>query len=576
VISRAEFERALALVRRSGAQDTLDERLRPQGQGGRPRALDLDVLLAAMVLTHTHHQRLTLTRVHKLLTNDLAHSYQRQLGIIRADGRKLTIRQVRYVLDAIESKYEYTPKSRPDLDEPARTERAESFQQVIDQLVDASIPAHLGRPGRYAVDASAIDSAARGKKMPQGTKKARAARKAERAARTEAENDAYDTLAEQVNADAEPGHSYDRDARWGFRTKTFDNKSNACFGYQLIAFTRVGAVGQASREPLLTDRIVVVPANASMAAPTLGAMDRLAAQGHRVTEVIVDRGFSNLTPDNWAYPLRDRGIEQVLDLTDKDYAARDFNGVPMIAGWPHCPGMPAELEEIRRPVSLTAGTLKKCATASDRLAHHRLLLEIAAFEKKIEAREQYAFKRTSLGQNRSKTGRAGKSAQRFACPAQAGKVRCPSCPLSMAGPADLTLVPNPPTGPGTPKACTQATISVPTTVSPKLRQKERWGSPAWVASFKRRTRVEGGFGLLKNSKSGNVKRGWTHQVGLIKTTLLLAVAVTASNLRQLLTWSRATGDVTDPLTLMEAGPASFEEIDLAGGGVGATSPPTAA
>jgi len=146
---------------------------------------------------------------------------------------------------------------------------------------------------------------------------------------------------------------------------------------------------------------------------------------------------------------------------------------------------------------LTAGTLKKSATASDRLAHGRLLLEIATFEERIEAREQYAFRRTSLGQNRSKTGRVGKNAQRFTCPAQAGKIACPNCPLSMAGPADLTLVANPPTGPGTPKACSQVTIAVPTTVSPKLRQKERWGSPAWVASFKRRTRVEGGFGLLK-------------------------------------------------------------------------------
>jgi hypothetical protein len=49
-----------------------------------------------------------------------------------------------------------------------------------------------------------------------------------------------------------------------------------------------------------------------------------------------------------------------------------------------------------------------------------------------------------------------------------------------------------------PTACQQRTISVPLTVTPKVRQKERWGSPAWVASYKRRTRVEGGFGLLKN------------------------------------------------------------------------------
>lgn len=119
------------------------------------------------------------------------------------------------------------------------------------------------------MDASAIDSAARGKNMPNGTKKERARHKAERASRTEAENAAYDALAEQVNAHAEPGHSFDLDARWGFRTKTYDNKTTKCFGYQLIAFTRVGAVGQQSCEPLLTDRIVVVAANASMSQPTL-------------------------------------------------------------------------------------------------------------------------------------------------------------------------------------------------------------------------------------------------------------------------------------------------------------------
>src|ERR1035437_6598775 len=88
--------------------------------------------------------------------------------------------------------------------------------------------------------------------------------------------------------------------------------------------------------------------------------------------------------------------------------------------------------------------------------------------------------------------------------------------------------------------------------------------------------VEAAFAPLKNDTTGNVKRDWTRQVGIIKTTLLLAVAVTSSNLRQLLTWSRDTGDVTDPLTRMEVGPAAFEEIDPATGGVGDTGPPTAA
>ena len=148
MISRAEFERALALVRRSGVQNTLQERLHPQGQGGRSRALRLDVLLTAMILTTTHYQDLLLTRVHQLLTNDLARSYQKELGIIREDGEKLTIRQVRYVVEAIERKYAYTAKRRPDLDDPARVERQESFQEVIDQFLAASIPTHLVGQGR--------------------------------------------------------------------------------------------------------------------------------------------------------------------------------------------------------------------------------------------------------------------------------------------------------------------------------------------------------------------------------------------------------------------------------------------
>ena len=109
--------------------------------------------------------------------------------------------------------------------------------------------------------------------------------------------------------------------------------------------------------------------------------------------------------------------------------------------------------------------------------------------------------------------------------------------MSKDAPADLPRVPNPPAEPDIPAACKQRTISIPMTVSPKLRQRTRWGTPPWMISFNRRSRLEASFGLLKNESTGNVKRGWTRQVGIIKTTLPLAAAVTASNLRQLLTWS---------------------------------------
>jgi len=48
---------------------------------------------------------------------------------------------------------------------------------------------------------------------------------------------------------------------------------------------------------------------------------------------------------------------------------------------------------------------------------------------------------------------------------------------------------------------------VPPSVSPKLRQRTRWGSPEWIESYSRRSRVESSFGLGKSPKHGWVKRG---------------------------------------------------------------------
>jgi hypothetical protein len=557
MIRRCEFERGLLLVRRSGAHHDLEALLRPAGNGGKPRQLDVDVFLAALLLTISHKPNLSLVNVHQVLTRELARSYQIQLGV-RRDGKAITIRQVRYLLEAIEHKLAYTHGRAPKLDEADRAERQAALQNIMDKLLAATVPEHLPRHGRYAVDASAIESAARGKRRLRAVDPAAAADGADGEV-------SDDDIAARVE---EAGRSHDPDAEWGYRTKTFDNRTTSCFGYQLVAFARIQPVGWQTEEPLLTERIALVPANASVIEPSIDVLDRFSQEGRAVIELACDRGFSYAVPERWADQLRDRGVEQVLDLHANDYGVRDFEGVKMIAGIPHCPAMPEDLDDIRRPAQLSVGALKKKTTAREKAEHAAKVAALAEFTEQIAQREKYAFRRVA--------GPDPSGKERYECPARAGKLRCEHCPLSMLMPDSVPEVQNAPEAATAPAACRQRTITVPGDVTPKVRQRLRWGSPEWVTSFKRRTLVEGAFGNLKNPHTENVRRGWTNVVGIVKTSLMLVIAQAAANLRLLRVWARRTGDYTDPLTMPDPEDHGFEEIDPTAGALGPNAPPVAA
>lgn len=110
----------------------------------------------------------------------------------------------------------------------------------------------------------------------------------------------------------------------------------------------------------------------------------------------------------------------------------------------------------------------------------------------------------------------------------------------------------------------------------KLAQRHYWGSPEWIASFSRRTHVEGYFGNLKNTSAGNVKRGWCKVVGIVKTAILLACAVAATNISLLRTWAERTGDITDLLCAPDPPDHGYEELTPETAGTPALGPPLAA
>ncbi|MDT4894257.1 MAG: hypothetical protein QOE97_3292, partial [Pseudonocardiales bacterium] len=203
-------------------------------------------------------------------------------------------------------------------------------------------------------------------------------------------------------------------------------------------------------------------------------------------------------------------IDPVLDLHPTQYGPRGTHeGARVVTGVPHCPAMPEVFDDIRRPDRLSAG------------------VELDDFVARIQRRENFAFRRVA-GPDR--TGQ-----ERFECPARAGKVRCTLHKPSLALPLAIPKVIGAPTD--EPKCCTQRTITVPGAIDAKSRQRHYWGSRNWIRSFSRRSRVEGWFGNLKNDSTEALGRGRFRVMGLAKTSLMLAIYASATNLRLLHNWT---------------------------------------
>ena len=570
MIPRTELDRAIALVLRSGVHLDLELRLRPDKAGGRPRQLNVEVFLAGIILAASHKKNLALINVHALLTHDISRSAQIHYGIRWTDKhqqkRCLSLRQVRYLLEALEGKLTRNTIRAPKLDDIERAERTDALQSVLDRILAATVPAHLPPAERVALDGTALESWGRGKRFLTASAIATATASAIAAADS---GTAIPTGLELRELTMDFGASWDLDAHWGYRTKTYDNKSTKFFGYDVFAVTAMPeAGGNRLERPLLTERIVVTPAATDVVAPALGIFDRFAAEARRIRLVAADRAWSYKLPERWADELRARKIEAVLDLSDADHGARDFEGLRMVAGAPHCPSMPDALVDIRRPATLSAGPVRPRASAMQQAEQAKRATDLASFHARIAERESWSFRRVA---GPDETGK-----ERWECPAQAGKRICANCPLSLAYPAPTPTVAEPPALATAPKCCTQRTVTIPGNVTPKIRQRLYWGSPEWIASFSQRTHIEGAFGNLKSAKTENIRRGWAFVVGLVKTSPMLVCAVAAANLRLLRVWAARVGDFTDPLSVPDPEDDGFEELEPEVGAAGITGPPLAA
>jgi hypothetical protein len=299
------------------------------------------------------------------------------------------------------------------------------------------------------------------------------------------------------------------EASWGHRKNNLRHGEDELFyGYYLSAAVTVPdehgpPVAELARRMTVSScRHDPVPAFTSV-------LTAMPGHGIPLGDILAGSGYSHRVPQHRATPLRAAGAALVQDLHPHDRGPRGTHHGAIIAnGSLYCPKTPRTLLELG---PLAAGAPRD---------------KTADWERKTAEAARYKLGRI--------TSDDPDGYHRAACPATAGKVRCPLRPASMTLDRDRPEILAPPQHPQ--QCCTQRTITVPPSVNAKARQKHDYPSAAWRRSYARRTAAERALATTKDPATSDISRGWCRLMGLAPLMLFTTVLLATRNQRILATW----------------------------------------
>ena len=304
-------------------------------------------------------------------------------------------------------------------------------------------------------------------------------------------------------------HCADPEASWGHRNSNLPGpKGEMFFGYYHSTATMTREeTGPAV--PELTRRMTLTACRTDPVPALAAVLARMPAAGIPLGDVLADSGYAHRAAAAWAIPLRTAGAQLIQDLHPADRGPRGTHQGAIIAnGNLYCPATPQPL--------LQLSPLPPAATSEEITIHDTRTAELA---------------RHKLG---GLTADDTDGYHRVACPAAAGKIRCPLRPDSMTLDRSRPEILVPPEHP--PACCTQQTLTVPPDVAAKTRQKHDYPSAAHRRSYTRRTAAERTYATTKDTASNNIARGWCRLMGLAPAALWLACLHTVRNQRILHAW----------------------------------------
>ena len=296
----------------------------------------------------------------------------------------------------------------------------------------------------------------------------------------------------------------DPEAAWGHRNSNLPGpKGEMFFGYYLSAATMTREE-KGPPVPELARRMTLTSCQQDPARALVPVLQRMATAGIGLGDILADSGYAHRAAAAWAIPLRAAGAQLIQDLHPADRGPRGTHHGAIIAnGNLYCPATPEPLLEL--------GPLGPAATIDQAAAHDAQTAELAKYK---------------LGPI---TSDDADGYHRVACPAVAGKIRCPHRPGSMTRSRDRPEILTPPARP--PACCAQQTITIPPEICAKTAQKHDYPSPAHRRSYARRTSAERTFSTIKDPATTSITRGWCRLTGLTPLAFWLACLLATRNQR---------------------------------------------
>jgi hypothetical protein len=451
----------------AGLEDIIDRaRVAPRVEallpaGVRHRQLPVRTLLLGMLLALADHRPAHLTRVHGTLTS-LPAGDQARLGVLatwKHGPHLLTYRQTERTCHLVVTALE---KEHPD------GAPSPELTAVLSALLEASIPAaHKNATRALAVDWSDLETFS-------------------------------------CPPPAKGGDCADPEASWGHRHGDSPGQKDELFyGYYLSAATMVKEEN-GPPVPELARRMTQTSCHLDPARAMVPVLQRMAAGGIPLGDVLDDSGYAHRVPGNWAVPLRAAGAQLIQHLHPDDRGPHGTHAGAVISnGNLYCPMTP-------RPL-LSLGPLARNATPGQTAAHDQQTTETARYKLgKITTTDADGY-------------------HRVMCPAAMGKLRCPLRPPSMSLTRQRPEILTPPAHPQA--CCTQLTITVPPEVNAKTAQKHDYPSQAHRYSYARRSAAERTFSTAKDPASNDISRGWCRLMGLTPITLFAGCLLIVRNQR---------------------------------------------